>query len=286
MPLPPSEIILNKRGAVYHLDLLPHEIADTVLLVGDPARADIIAKRFTTISYRIQQREFVTITGFYKERPISVLSTGIGTDNIDIVLNELDLLARMDLKTRTWKEEKRSFHFIRIGTCGILQENIPVGAFVYSQYSIGFDALMHFYKREESYDEHQLKHALGSYLEEVGLELPFYVAKSSNRLILDFPDRHVGYTATFPGFYGPQGRQLRGQVKYPDFIEKLRKFQFNGLKINNFEMESSGLFGMASLLGHDSHCVCLGLANRIRGEFLSDFGDRMDTLIDTVLEAI
>lgn len=286
MPFKPSELILNSRGAVFHLDLLPHEVADHIVVVGDPGRVTHIGKELNDIEFERVNREFVTITGSFGDKRVSIVSTGIGTDNLDIVVSELDFLASLNLEKREELEEKRKLRMIRLGTCGILQENIPPGAFIRSQYSIGFDALMHFYKTEESYESYQLKNELKSHLHTHGIELPFYVGAPQGEFALDVPERHLGLTATLPGFYGPQGRDLRVPLKYPDFIQRLTQFESEGLKFVNFEMESSGLFGMASALGHDSACICLGLANRITGEVLKDPSERMQKLIAEVLEAV
>lgn len=286
MEFRPSELILNDRGGVYHLDLLPNELADRIILVGDPNRVDSVAKHFDSVDFERQQREFITKTGFIDEKRISVISTGIGTDNIDIVLNELNILASVDLDARKPLEEARKLRFVRVGTCGILQENIPVGAFILSKYSIGFDPLMHFYKTEESYEVYQLKATLADYFKDRGLDLPFYLAESIGNFELNVPEKHAGITATLPGFYGPQGREITVPSKYPDLLTTLSEFWVDELRINNFEMESSGLFGLAGAMGHESCTICLGLANRITGEFIKDATPRMEKLIEEVLAAI
>jgi uridine phosphorylase len=286
MQFKPSELILNARGGVYHLDLLPDEISDRIILVGDPGRVKEISKRFTLIEVERQHREFVSVTGNFNNKRITVISTGIGTDNIDIVVNELDILASIDLAKRVPLENAKKLRIIRLGTCGILQDNIPVGAFLLSQMSIGFDALMHFYKAEESYEVYQLKDQLQTHFEDKGLTLPFYVAESVGNFVFDVPEKHQGVTSTLPGFYGPQGRSIRTPIKFPDFLETLNSFSSENTRIVNFEMESSGLFGLAGMLGHDCACICLGLANRITGEFLKDPKERMEKLIDQVLDAV
>jgi uridine phosphorylase len=286
MHFKPTELILNNRGGVYHLDLLPHEISDRIVLVGDPGRVKDIAAHFSEVEVERQHREFVSCTGVFNNKRITVISTGIGTDNIDIVVNELDILASIDLEKRELLEDKQKLRMIRLGTCGILQENIPVGAFLLSKMSIGFDALMPFYKTEDSYEVYHLKDQLTNHFEDKGLALPFYVAEASGTFMLEVPERHVGITATLPGFYGPQGRNIRTPVKFLDFLQVLNSFSSEDLKIVNFEMESSGLFGLAGLLGHESTCICLGLANRITGEFLKDPKERMDKLIMNVLDAV
>lgn len=286
MEFRPSELILNERGSVYHLDLLPNEVADRIVLVGDPQRVDAVAKHFDSVDFERHQREFITKTGFIGEKRVTVVSTGIGTDNIDIVLNELNILASIDLTTRTPLETARKLRFVRVGTCGILQENIPVGAFIMSRFSIGFDALMHFYKTEESYDVYHLKAILVDYFKDKGLDMPFYLTEAVGEFKLDVPEKHIGITATLPGFYGPQGREITIPSKFPDLLSNLSEFAQDELKVINFEMESSGLFGLAGLMGHESCTICLGLANRITGEFIKDPAPRMEKLIEDVLEAI
>lgn len=286
MQFKPSELILNPRGGVYHLDLLPEEISERIILVGDPGRVKEISKRFTAIEIERQHREFVSVTGTFNDKRITVISTGIGTDNIDIVVNELDILASIDLEKREPLENGTKLRMIRLGTCGILQDNIPVGAFLLSQMSIGFDALMHFYKPEESYEVYHLKDQLQTHFDDKGLTLPFYVAESKGTFVFDVPEKHQGVTATLPGFYGPQGRAIKTPVKYPEFLQILNSFSSESKRIVNLEMESSGLFGLVGMLGHDCACICLGLANRITGEFLKDPKERMEKLIDQVLDAV
>lgn len=282
----PSELILTKEGRVYHLDLFPNEVADRVVLVGDPDRVELISAKFDSIEYTRRNREFVCHTGMYEGKAVSALSTGIGTDNIDIVVNELDILARVDLQNRTLLEEGRTFRLIRMGTCGILHESIPVGAFIKTNYSVGFDSLMHFYKTSDSYEVHQLKVAMDDHLKTSGIDLPFYMAEEKGEFNFNLPDRHMGITVTLPGFYGPQGRKIRADVRYTEFLKTLNEFREDELRVVNFEMESSGLFGLAGLLGHECSCICLGLANRITGEHLSDPAERQDLLIREVLNAI
>ncbi|MGB0432088.1 MAG: nucleoside phosphorylase [Bacteroidia bacterium] len=286
MQFKPSELILNSRGGVFHLDLIPEEISDKIILVGDPARVKTISRRFTQIEVERNHREFFSATGTIDGKRITVISTGIGTDNIDIVVNELDILASVDLEKRELLEDGQKLRLIRLGTCGILQDHIPVGAFMLSKMSIGFDALMHFYKAEESYEVYHLKDQLQNHFEDKGLTVPFYVTESKGNFVFDIPEKHQGITATLPGFYGPQGRSIKSPIKYPDFLQILNNFSSEEQKVVNFEMESSGLFGMAGILGHESACVCLGLANRITGEFLKDQNERMERLIDQVLDSI
>ncbi|MFY0673549.1 MAG: nucleoside phosphorylase [Bacteroidia bacterium] len=286
MQFKPSELILNSRGGVYHLDLLPEEISDRIVLVGDPGRVKDVAKRFSEIEVEKQHREFVSVTGTFNDKRITVISTGIGTDNIDIVVNELDILASIDLEKREPLENGRKLRMIRLGTCGVLQENIPVGAFLLSKMSIGFDALMHFYKTDESYEVYHLKDQLLNHFEDKALSLPFYVAESKGNFVFDVPEKHQGITATLPGFYGPQGRAIKTPIKHPEFLQTLNSFSSESMRVVNFEMESSGLFGLAGMLGHDCACICLGLANRITGEFLKDPKERMTKLIDQVLDTV
>ena len=287
MEFTPAELVLNSDNSVYHLALHANEVAEKVILVGDPGRVAMVASHFDEIEVKRHKREFVTHTGWFKGKRISVVSTGIGTDNIDIVLNELDILAGVDLEKRERLESKRKLRFVRLGTCGILQENIPVGAFIQSRFAIGFDSLMHFYKLSSDYDTYHLSDQLKTYFSQKGLDLPFYLSAEQGSFDLRIPERHIGITATLPGFYGPQGRVVNAEPKHTEFLQTLNGFSSEQhLRLVNFEMECSGLFGLAAVLGHDATTVCLGLANRITGEFLKEPKDRMEQLIEDVIEAI
>jgi uridine phosphorylase len=282
-----SELILNKRGAVYHLDLLPEELGDIVITVGDPGRVKEVSKYFDMVACSQQHREFITHTGRLGNKRISVVSTGIGTDNIDIVMNELDALVNIDLHTRTVKTQLTSLQIIRIGTAGSLQEDIPVDSWVASTHGLGIDNLLHFYRYENNEEENQL---IQSFITQTQLynnaALP-YINSVSVGLIKHFVEGfHHGITVTCPGFYGPQGRILRLGLSDPAFIDRLSGFSFGTHRICNFEMETAGIYGMGKLLGH--HCLSLSaiVANRISKKFTRDGNAVVDQLIKKALEII
>ncbi|MBX3256866.1 MAG: nucleoside phosphorylase [Chitinophagaceae bacterium] len=279
-----SELILNSRGAVYHLNLLPHELANTVITVGDPERVSEVSKYFDVIECRQQHREFVTHTGRLGNKRISVVSTGIGTDNIDIVLNELDALVNIDLVSRKLKPQLTSIDIIRIGTAGSLQEDIPVDQFVASTHGLGTDNLIHFYRYEQNEEEKQL---LQAFITQTQLTTLPYLSSASVSLIKHFvKDFHQGITVTCPGFYGPQGRVLRLGLSHPGFIDRLTAFSFGSHRICNFEMETAGIYGMGRLLGH--HCLSLSaiVANRVSKQFSQNGQTAIENLIKTTLGII
>lgn len=282
-----SEMILNARGAIYHLDLMPDEIGKTIFLVGDPGRVKEVSKHFDRIEHKSQHREFITHTGFIGNKKLSVSSTGIGTDNIDITLNEMDALANIDFNTREIKSNLTSLNFIRIGTSGALQDDIPVDNFIASTHGLGIDNLLNFYRLEQNDEEKQLLHSFvtGTQLHSrVGYP---YLAGASASLIKHFvKDFFQGITITCPGFYGPQGRILRLGVSNPELIDRLTQFRFGKHRITNFEMETSAIYGLSRLLGH--HCLSLNavIANRVRKEFSKDGKAAVDKLIVKVLEIV
>lgn len=286
--IPESELILNPDGSVFHLHLLPHHLADTVILVGDPGRVNTIASYFEKIEYTIENREFKTVTGFYKKKHISIISTGIGTDNIDIVLNELDALVNIDFQTRTIKDKKKSLEIIRIGTSGGLHTDIPVNSFVLSEYSIGFDGLLNFYKERNSVCNLEFEHYFTKQVNWSPLLTKPYVVKASSYLLhkLESEKTCRGTTISAPGFYGPQGRQLRLAVAAPGLNDMLAKFNYKGNIITNYEMESSAIAGLSALLGHEAITICLIIANRVRKEYSKDYKVHMQKLIQYVLERI
>lgn len=282
-----SELTLDSNGKVYHLGLGPNDISDTVIFVGDQARVDVVASFFDSIRFKTQHREFATITGTYKGKEISVVSHGIGCDNIDIVLNELDACVNIDLEQRTLKTVKKSLDIIRIGTCGALQEDIEPGSHIISKYAIGLDGVANFYDIDFSEEETQFK---TQFLTESGwpkdLAIP-YMIKSNDRL------RHLlnglgeeGITTTANGFYGPQGRALRIPLKHPNFKDNIRHFSFNGTRATNFEMETSALLSLSKALNHNAVTICLVLANRYSNKFESDYETKMKTLIVEVLDRV
>lgn len=283
-----SELILNSRGAIYHLDLKPGETANTIITVGDQERVKEISRHFDKIEFKTQVREFVTHTGFIGKKRITVISTGIGTDNIDIVLNELDALVNIDFNTRLLKNDHTSLNIIRIGTSGSLQEDIPVDSFVVSTHGLGIDSLLNFYRFEQNEEEKQLLHSFVTHTQLHGQIAYPYISGAGASLIKHFTgsEFHHGITVTCPGFYGPQGRVLRLGIKNPELINRLTQFRFGRHRITNFEMETSGIYGLGKLLGH--HCLSLSaiVANRLRKEFSKKAGETIETLIKKTLEII
>jgi uridine phosphorylase len=282
-----SELIFNSRGAIYHLDLKPDELAENIITVGDPDRVKEISKHFDKIEIRRQHREFVTHTGYIGNKRISIVSTGIGPDNIDIVLNELDALVNIDFQTRTINNELKQLNIIRIGTSGSLQANIPVDSFVASTHGIGIDNLMNFYLHENNEEEKQLIH---SFITQTQLHNGFgnpYISAASMHLLKYFVDGyHRGITLTCPGFYGPQGRILRLGISNPQLIDRLASFEFGQHRITNFEMETSAIYGLGKTLNH--HCLSLSaiIANRVHKNFSKDSLSLIEKLIVKSLEII
>lgn len=286
-PLEPSELVLNPDGSVYHLNLKPEHIADKVIVVGDQNRVKRISSRFSSIEHQIEKREFVTHTGSYKGKRLTVLSTGIGTDNIDIVINELDALVNIDLKTRIPKEKHHPLEIIRLGTSGALCEDIPVDSFVTSTYGLGLDGVMHFYDVAFEEDEQQLvREVLDKVDWPKGAARPYAVKSSSSLFNRIARETHSGITVTAHGFYGPQGRALRLPLAQPNFNELLRKVRFQDQRITNYEMETSALFGLSSALGHEAATVCAIIANRYRKEYSKDYQVAVEELIDYLLEVV
>jgi uridine phosphorylase len=282
-----SELIINNRGAVYHLNLRPEELAENIITVGDPDRVGEVSKYFDDIEVKAQHREFVTHTGRIGKKRISVVSTGIGPDNIDIVLNELDALVNIDFETRFIKPELTSLNIIRIGTSGSLQADIPVDSFVASTHGLGLDNLLNYYRLEHNEQERQLLHSFITHTQLHAQVTNPYISLASTHLIKNFVDGfHQGITVTCPGFYGPQGRVLRLGIKNPELINQLTAFSFGQHRITNFEMETSAIYGLGKLLGH--HCLSLSaiVANRIAKEFSKDSGTTVDKLIQKSLEII
>ena len=283
-----SELIINPDGSIFHLHLFPDDIADDIILVGDPGRVETVASFFDNIELKKDNREFYTITGFYKNKRISVISTGIGTDNIDIVVNELDAIANINLKTRTQNKEHRTLNFIRIGTSGALQKDIPVDSFLMSTRSIGFDGLLNFYEGRNSVSDTDFEFAFKYHVDwKRNLASP-YIVDASKDLINKFDDDKIikGVTISAPGFYGPQGRKLRLQIADPEINDKIESFELNGQRITNYEMESSAIFGLSKLLGHHAITLCVVIANRRRGEYSKDYKPVIKKLIKLVLDKL
>ena len=287
MKYPASELVLNAKSQVYHLGLSSEHIAETVILVGDQDRVTLVSAFFDSIEHRSQHREFACHTGTYKGSRLSVLSTGIGTDNIDIAINELDALVNIDLETRANKEKLTSLKLVRIGTCGILQPEIPVHSYILSSYAYGLDNVAHFYPFGFSSAEKTIAAALTTHLGLPSTIQP-YCSEASGKLIslLRSEKTHEGITVTSSGFYGPQGRSLRLGLRNTDINERLADFRHDHLKVMNFEMESSALFALGKALGHECATICLGVANRPNMEFSKGYDEPMNELIQFVLDRL
>jgi uridine phosphorylase len=282
-----SELITNADGSIFHLHLLPEEIADRIIIVGDPGRVETIARMFDTVRVRKSNREFSTVTGTYRETEFSVISSGIGTDNIDIVVNELDALANMDLNTGMPKEESRSLTFVRIGTAGGLQADLLPGSFIATARAVGFDGLLHFYEGYEWCIDHMLADALADHLEwPDSLAYPYAVEADAFLLESIAGEITKGITISAPGFYGPQGRHLRLEPFDSEINDKIASFRFRGERITNYEMESSAIYGLAKLLNHKALTICVVIANRVTGEFLTDYKPAVESLAGKILDAL
>lgn len=287
-PIPESQLVLNSEGAVYHLNLHPDQLADDVLLVGDPGRVELIASFFDKIEVKRQNRELVTRTGYYNGKRITVMSTGMGTDNLDIVMNELDALANIDLKTRMPKEGHRSLNLIRIGTCGALQPEIEVeDSYVATRYAIGLDGLLYFYGKNEEVNNVAMRDAFIKQMDyPKDLPLPYVVEGSKELFDRLAQGYYQGLTATAPGFYGPQGRTLRMGLAYPEHNRKIESFNYQGWRVCNFEMESSALYGLGKMMGHNCLTICVAIANRVTEKFASDYHPYVKKLVINTLERL
>lgn len=285
---PPSELLVEPNGAIYHLGVKPEQLADKVILVGDPCRVPKVAAFFETQECDVSAREFRTITGAYKGKRISVVGTGIGCDNIDIVVNELDALANIDFETRYEKDTFRQLQLVRIGTCGGLQEYCPTGTFICSAKSVGFDGLLNFYAGRNEACDLAFEEAFKKHLNWSPLLCAPYTIPSDEELLnrIAQDDMVRGVTISCGGFFGPQGRQLRVPLAFPKQNELIESFEYEGQKITNFEMESSALAGLAALMGHKAVTVCLVIANRLAKKATVDYDAKMKELIETVLNRI
>lgn len=282
-----SELIINDRGAIYHLNCRPEEIASTIITVGDPDRVKEVSKHFDKTEYKNHHREFITHTGYIGKKRITCVSTGIGPDNIDIVMNELDALVNIDLDTRMQKEKLTSLNIIRVGTSGSLQKEIPVDHFVASTHGLGLDNLMNFYIHNNNEEEKQIIQSFNTHTQlHQGISAPYINTASMALLKYFVKDFHQGITVTCPGFYGPQGRVLRMGLSHPELIDRLTTFAFGQHRISNFEMETSAIYGMGKVLGH--HCLSLSaiVANRITKEFSKDGNAAVEKLIISTLQII
>lgn len=285
MRIPESELIINSDGSVFHLHIKPEQLADNVILVGDPGRVLMFEKYFDSIECRNASREFVSITGSRNGKRITVLSTGIGTDNIDIVMTELDALANVDFETREVKPEHRTLTILRLGTCGAIQPDIPLGSYIFSHYSIGCDGLINWYADREKATDLDMEAAFMAHVgfpSHVGTP---YFSKASEKLIAKFEDCTVkGMTISAQGFYGPQGRVIRMPLAIPDMVEKFETFRYKDYRITNFEMEGSAIAGMARHLGHEAGTVCCAIANRYLKSSNTDYKPQVDGLITLVMD--
>jgi len=280
-----SELIVNPRGAVYHLDLRPEEVAGTIITVGDPGRVQELSKHFDSVEFKGQHREFVSHTGWVGKKRLTVLSSGIGPDNIDIVINELDALVNIDFETRQVKNSLTPLNIIRLGTSGSLQADIPVDSFVASTHGLGIDNLLNFYRHEQNDEEQQLLQSFVTHTQMHGQMSYPYISSAAASLIKHFvKDFHQGITVTCPGFYGPQGRVLRLGIRNPSLINRLTDFRFGQHRITNFEMETSAIYGLGKLLGHNCLAINAIVANRVVKEFSKDGKAAVEKLIVKFLE--
>lgn len=286
-PIPESELIINDRGAIYHLDLRPEELAPTVIVVGDPDRVKKVSAYFDKTEHKRQHREFITHTGYIGNKHLSVISTGIGPDNIDIVFNELDALANIDFETRVIRKELTKLSIVRFGTSGSLQADIPVDSFVASSHGLGLDNLLNFYNYEKTDAD---KAIVNAFIEQTKLDTAVtipYAFPGSEMLLKKFGEGfHKGITVTCPGFFGPQGRVLRLGLSSPGLVDKLTHFSFNNHRITNFEMETSAIYGLGKLMGHECLSVNAIIANRVIKEFSKDSDAAVENMIKKALEAL
>ncbi len=282
-----SELIINSNGSIFHLHLHPDQIAEDIILVGDPGRVDTVSSFFSKIEFTVSNREFKTATGLFNGKRVSVISTGIGTDNIDIVVNELDALANIDLKKRTVKDNFKKLNLVRLGTSGAMQPDIPVGSFLLTEISIGFDGLLNFYANRNEICDLEMEQA---FLKHTGWNPLFakpYFTRSSESLINLFTEFIIkGVTISAPGFYGPQGRVLRLPLMDAELNNKIESFRYKGYKITNFEMESSAINGLSRLMGHSSVTICVIIANRILKDATKDYSPGIKKLIENTLEKL
>lgn len=282
-----SELIINNRGAIYHLDVRPEELADTIIVVGDPERVKKVSAHFDKVEHQLQHREFITHTGYIGNKHISVISTGIGPDNIDIVFNELDALANIDFETRLIKDKLTKLKIVRFGTSGSLQADIPVDSFVASSHGLGLDNLLNFYNYEKTEAD---KDMVNAFITQTGLDTAItnpYAFSGSEMLLQKFSEGfHKGITVTCPGFFGPQGRVLRLGLSSPGLVDKLTHFSYNNHRITNFEMETSAIYGLGKLMGHECLSINVIIANRVMKEFSKDSEAAVKKMIEKALEAL
>jgi uridine phosphorylase len=282
-----SELIINDRGAIYHLNVRPEEIADTIITVGDPERVAEVSKYFDSVEHKLAHREFITHTGYIGQKRISVLSTGIGPDNIDIALNEIDALANINFDTRSINDQKKSVSIIRMGTCGSLQGEVGVNELVAGTHGLGIDNVLHFYERENNEEEKAILAAFDEHTKISAHKIQPYIASASAGLLKHFTEGYShGITVTCPGFYGPQGRILRLPLKMPNLVDQMTSFKYGQHRIANFEMETSAIYGLCNLLGHQCLSINVIIANRVKKEYSKDMGKAVDHMIEKSLGII
>jgi uridine phosphorylase len=282
-----SELIINDRGAIYHLNVRPEEIADTIITVGDPERVAEVSKYFDRVEHKLAHREFITHTGYIGQKRISVLSTGIGPDNIDIALNEIDALANINFDTRSINDQKKSVSIIRMGTCGSLQGEVGVNELVAGTHGLGIDNVLHFYERENNEEEKAILAAFDEHTKISAHKIQPYIATASAGLLKHFTEGYShGITVTCPGFYGPQGRILRLPLKMPNLVDQMTSFKYGQHRIANFEMETSAIYGLCNLLGHQCLSINVIIANRVKKEYSKDMGKAVDHMIEKSLGII
>ncbi|MBT3749760.1 MAG: nucleoside phosphorylase [Bacteroidetes bacterium] len=282
-----SELIINPDSSIFHLHIKPGTLADTIILVGDPQRVDMVSSFFDSIESKTHNREFYTITGQFKGMPVTVLSTGIGTDNIDIVMNELDAVVNIDFESRTDNTEFKKLRLIRIGTSGAIQEDIDPGSVILSKYAIGFDGLLNFYKERDNVCDSGLEKLFVTQANwSDRLSAPYCIEVSSELEAIMPAEYYRGITASANGFYAPQGRAIRGDLAFPGLIDQMASISYDGYRLSNFEMECSALYGLSRILGHEALTVCGIIANRVSKNFIGDYKTMMHTIIDTVLNRL
>ena len=282
-----SELIINDRGAIYHLNVRPEEIADTIITVGDPERVAEVSKYFDRVEHKLAHREFITHTGYIGQKRISVLSTGIGPDNIDIALNEIDALANINFDTRTINDQKKSVSIIRMGTCGSLQGEVGVNELVAGTHGLGIDNLLHFYEKQNNEEEKAILAAFDEHTKISAHKIQPYIATASAGLLKHFTEGYShGITVTCPGFYGPQGRILRLPLKMPNLVDQMTSFKYGQHRIANFDMETSAIYGLCNLLGHQCLSINVIIANRVKKEYSKDMGKAVDHMIQKSLDII
>lgn len=281
-----SDLIINPDGSIYHLNLLPEDLADTVITVGDPERVPEVTRHFDSIDVRKGKREFITHTGYIGNKRLSVVSTGIGTDNIDIVFNELDALVNVDFETREVKQDLRALNIIRIGTSGAIQEDLPIGTILASSHGLGLDTLMGFYSTDVDPHDAELLNSIRQHLKGFNAVEPYLTAASASLMQQIAADLPKGITVTAPGFYAPQGRKVRAAAKFPDLISQLNSFRKGDIRITNLEMETAGIYALAKILGHHALSINAILASRVKFAFSDDPQQVVDKAIQHVLERL